>query len=210
MAETCNFLTVSDASGRKVELSLLKTDKICCLKVGNDFEAKFLTKDEMKDFVTALVDNPAARILLEAGSGLWMVQVHLLSSFFLMQFPSDARAISITLSIARTLLASVTGRDFRPARNSAMVFCANFSANEPVWAVPRRQNKTIIKPQIPVISIPHSVQCNVVYATKETLTICYLDLYCIKKDNISKIAELSVVMNAGLVELLVASVPQPD
>ena len=50
--------------------------------------------------------------------------------------------------------------------------------------------------------------CNVVYATKETLTICYLDLYCIKMDNISKIAELSVVMNAGLVELLVASVPQ--
>jgi hypothetical protein len=114
------------------------------------------------------------------------------------------------LSIARTLLASVTGSDFRPARNSAMVFCANFSANEPVWAVPRRQNKTIIKPQIPVISIPNSVQCNVVYATKETLTICYLDLYCIKKDNISKIAELSLVMNAGLVELLVASVPQPD
>ena len=35
--------------------------------------------------------------------------------------------------------------------------------------------------------------CNVVYATKETLTICYLDLYCIKKDNISKIAELSVL-----------------
>ena len=52
--------------------------------------------------------------------------------------------------------------------------------------------------------------CNVVYATKETLTICYLDLYCIKMENILKIAELSLVMNAGLVELLVASIPQPD
>ena len=146
----------------------------------------------MKDFVTALVDNPAARILLEAGSGLWMVQEHLLSSFFLIQFPSDARAISITLSMARILLASVTGRDCRPSRNSAMVFCANFFANEPVWAVPRRQNKTITKPQTPVISIPNLVQCNVVCSTKETLTICYLDLYCIKKDNITKIAELSL------------------
>ena len=127
-----------------------------------------------------------------------------------MQFPGVSRASSITLLIANILWALFTGSDFRPARKSPMVFCANFSASEPGWAVPRRQNKTIIQPQIPVISIPHSVQCNVVYATKETLTICYLDLYCIKMDNISKIAELSVVMNAGLVELLVASVPQPD
>ena len=200
---------MSVASGKKVVLSLLKTDRICCLKVGKDFVARFLTKDDMKDFVTALVDNPAALIILEeGGSGLWMVQVHLLSSFFWMQFPSASRAISITLFIAKTLLALVTGSDLRPARNSPMVFCANFSANEPGWAVPRRQNKTIIQPHIPVISIPHSVQCNVVFATKETLMICYLDLFCIKMDNILKIAELSVVLNAGLVELLVASVPQ--
>ena len=53
MAETCNFFTVSVASGKKVVLSLLKTDRICCLKVGKDFVARFLTKDDMKDFVTA-------------------------------------------------------------------------------------------------------------------------------------------------------------
>ena len=37
--------------------------------------------------------------------------------------------------------------------------------------------------------------CNVVCATKETLTICYLDMYCIKMENTLKIAELSLVMN---------------
>ena len=144
---------MSVASGKKVVLSLLNTDRICFLKVGKDFVARFLTKDDMKVFVTALVDNPAALIILEeGGSGLWMVQVHLLSSFSWMQFPGASRAISITLFIAKTLLALVTGSDFRPARKSPMVFCANFSASEPGWAVPVRQNKTIRQHHIPDIS----------------------------------------------------------
>ena len=154
MAETCNFFTVSVANGRKVELSLLNTDRIWFLKVGKDFVTSFFTKDDMKVFVTALVDSPAALVTLEEGGrGFWMVQMHFLSPSSWMQFPGVSRASSITLLIANILLALFTGSDFRPARKSPIVFCASFSASfEPGWAGTVRQNKTIRQHHIPDIS----------------------------------------------------------
>ena len=129
--ETCNLFTVSVAKGRKLSVSLLKTDKICFWKDGKDFVASFLMKDMMKLFVEALVENPTALVTLpeEGGKAFWMLQVHLFFSSFWRQFPGVLRANSITWLMANTLWALSAGSEFSFARKSLIVFVASFSAS---------------------------------------------------------------------------------